>query len=60
MEIPGLSEEKDPSLSQKTHFSMEPIQVYNTYSNKDDHHCNKDMDPTVASAEYSWRSGWKG
>lgn len=60
MEIPGLSEEKDPSLSQKTHFSTETIQVYNTYSNKDDHHCNKDVDPMVASAEYSWRSRWKG
>lgn len=60
MEIPGLSEESDPALSQKTHFSIEPIPVFNTYSNKDDHHCNKDVDPMVASAEYSWRSRWKG
>ena len=60
MEIPGLSEGKDPALNQKTHFSMEPIQVFNTYSNEDDHHCNKDMDPMVASAEYIWRSRWRG
>lgn len=45
---------------QKTHFSMEPIQVFNTYSNEDDHHCNKDVDPMVASAEYIWRSRWRG
>lgn len=50
MEIPGLSEGKDPALSQKTHFSMEPIQVFNTYSNEDDHHCNKDVDPMVSTS----------
>ncbi|XP_069791839.1 neurabin-2-like isoform X2 [Narcine bancroftii] len=48
----GLSEEEDPKLHRKVHFSTAPIKVYSTYSNDDYDRRNEEVDPVAASAEY--------
>ncbi|XP_067891519.1 neurabin-1-like isoform X2 [Heterodontus francisci] len=51
-EISGLSEEEEPNLHRKVHFSIAPIKVYSTYSNDDYDRRNEEVDPVAASAEY--------
>ncbi|XP_053120836.1 neurabin-2 [Hemicordylus capensis] len=52
MEIPGLSDEEEPTPNRKIHFSTAPIQVFSTYSNEEYDRRNEDVDPMAASAEY--------
>ncbi|KAG7315922.1 hypothetical protein KOW79_020788 [Hemibagrus wyckioides] len=51
-EIPGLSDEDDPSPRRKIRFSTAPIKVFSTYSNDDYDRRNEEVDPVSASAEY--------
>ncbi|XP_044072683.1 neurabin-1 isoform X2 [Siniperca chuatsi] len=51
-EAPGLSDEEDPPPKRKIKFSIDPIVVFNTFSNEEYDRRNDDVDPVAASAEY--------
>ncbi|XP_038576435.1 neurabin-1 isoform X2 [Micropterus salmoides] len=51
-EAPGLSEEEEPPPKRKIKFSIDPIVVFNTFSNEEYDRRNDDVDPVAASAEY--------
>ncbi|XP_076159764.1 uncharacterized protein ppp1r9alb isoform X3 [Alosa pseudoharengus] len=51
-ELPGLSDEEDPTPQRKIKFSTAPIKVFSTYSNEEYDRRNEDVDPVSASAEY--------